>query len=462
MKKKYFYTIGLLLLVVISCDKQNDWLAAKKQKDLVIPEKLKDFQAVLDQFTSIHTALPIFGLVGTDDFVLTDADFDRCPEEIRNGYIWNKNIWSTDESTNWTQGFEVIMRSNVVLDGLKNITTTSATQLKYRDIEGQAFFYRALFYYGLSQLFCNAYSNNADKELGLPLRLTSDVNIVSQRSSLAKTYEQIISDAVTASELLPEKSANNRRPSKAAAYAILAKTHLVMANFEKALFYAEEALKLSDSLLDFNSNYATISNTYRFPANPFDHPEIIFYAKGMSYGAVMPATAAQAVISDTLYDSYDDFDLRKSLFYYVNTNNQVKYRGSYTGTNSNFCGLATNELYLISAECYTRQEQIDLAQNRINKLLKNRYQQDHYSEILIDNNEDLLIFILQERRKELIGVGNIRWEDLKRLNMETRFQKTLTRNLKGEFYVLLPNSPLYTLPIPNNEIQTSSISQNER
>jgi len=460
--KKIHLIICILLVFIIACSKQNEWLDAKKQKEMVIPETLKDFQAILDQFPYIHKALPIFGLVGTDDFFLSDIDYDRCEEDIRNGYIWNKNIWSADDAPNWTQGFQVIMYANVVLDGLKNSTRIPSNSVQAADIQGQAHFYRALFYHELAQLFCNAYSNNADNELGLPLRLTSDVNIIEQRSSLSKTYEQILADALKASQQLPEKSINNRRPSKVAALAILAKTYLVMGDFKNALMYAEEALKLKNTLLDFNSGYASLSRTYRFPTNPFDHPEVLFFATGVGYLSVMPATSAQATINEDLYNSYETTDLRKELFYAVNAAKQTKYRGCYTGANSNFAGLATNELYLISAECFAREGKNEIALQRINTLLQNRYKTGQYIPININNNENLLRFILQERRKELIGVGIIRWEDLKRLNTETRFQKTITRQLKGKTYSLEPNSPLYALPIPNNEVQFSGLTQNPR
>lgn len=460
--KKIHLIICILLAFIVACSKQNEWLDAKKQKDMVIPETTTDFQAILDQFPFIHKALPIFGLVGTDDFILSDIDYDRCAEDIRNGYIWNKNVWSTDNAPNWTQGFQVIMYANVVLDGLKKSTTIPPNSAQAADIQGQAYFYRALFYHELAQLFCNSYSSNVENELGLPLRLTSDVNIIEQRSSLSKTYAQILSDALKASQLLPEKSINNRRPSKVAAYAILAKTYLVMGDYKNALIYAEEALKLKNTLLDFNSGYASLSRTYRFPANPFDHPEVIFFATGVSYLSVMPATSTQSTINEELYNSYASADLRKELFYSINTAKQVKYRGCYTGANSNFAGLATNELYLISAECFARDEKNEMALQRINSLLQNRYKTGQYIPFTINDNETLLRFILQERRKELIGVGILRWADLKRLNRETRFQKTIIRQLKGKTYLLEPNSPLYALPIPNNEVQLSGLTQNPR
>jgi len=72
------------------------------------------------------------------------------------------------------------------------------------------------------------------------------------------------------------------------------------------------------------------------------------------------------------------------------------------------------------------------------------------------------VTILAERRKELVMRGT-RWSDLRRLNKEARFQKTIQRtSADGQVYVLQPNSNLYTWQIPQRDIILSSIEQNPR
>jgi starch-binding outer membrane protein, SusD/RagB family len=68
--------------------------------------------------------------------------------------------------------------------------------------------------------------------------------------------------------------------------------------------------------------------------------------------------------------------------------------------------------------------------------------------------------ILQERRKELPFTADVRWEDLRRLNKDPNFQKTIVRVLNGTTYTLPPNDPKYVLPIPENEVQLSGLQQN--
>jgi hypothetical protein len=73
-----------------------------------------------------------------------------------------------------------------------------------------------------------------------------------------------------------------------------------------------------------------------------------------------------------------------------------------------------------------------------------------------------LVKIITERRKELPFTGSARWEDLRRLNKDPQFAKTLIRQLNGQNYTLAPNDPKYTLPIPDIEIKLSGIQQNLR
>ncbi|MGO1817935.1 MAG: RagB/SusD family nutrient uptake outer membrane protein, partial [Sphingobacterium sp.] len=114
-----------------------------------------------------------------------------------------------------------------------------------------------------------------------------------------------------------------------------------------------------------------------------------------------------------------------------------------------FNGISNNELYLIRAECAARLEDFRNARSDINKLLKNRYLVDTFDGIEVEDS-DLLAFILEERRKELVG-RDIRWGDLKRLNLEPKFAKTLVREINGQKFTLPPNDPRYAFPFPSSE-----------
>jgi hypothetical protein len=73
-----------------------------------------------------------------------------------------------------------------------------------------------------------------------------------------------------------------------------------------------------------------------------------------------------------------------------------------------------------------------------------------------------LVFVLNERRKELPNTGQVRWEDLRRLNTDSRFARTLTRVNNGIIYTLLPGDPRYVFPFTAKIIQQEGLQQNER
>ncbi len=98
----------------------------------------------------------------------------------------------------------------------------------------------------------------------------------------------------------------------------------------------------------------------------------------------------------------------------------------------------------------------------INTLLQKRYTPASFKPWSSADRDAIIDKIILERRKELPYTGNIRWEDLRRLNLEARFAVTLTRQSQGKTYTLTPNDPRYVLPIPDDEIRLSGIAQNPR
>lgn len=448
-----------IYLLITGCKKESDFLDIKTNKSDVVPETLIDFQALLDNNDYMNQASTA-GLPGADNTYLTDVNFAASSEQERNLYTWNKVIWGQETAPGqWESGFKTIVCTNVILEGLKKL---NGNGYEFNNVKGEAQFLRAFAYYNLAQLFCKTYSPSADEDLGLPLRYSADVNILVQRSTLKNTYQQIISDALDASELLPESQPYITRPSKTAAYALLAKIYLNMGDYIKSEQFASKCLSIKPQLLDFNNtSLVNLTTTYRFPTYAKNNPEVMFYVESNQFFQVFPNPASRGFIVKDFYASYENDDLRK-IYFYALSGTDVKFRGSYSGSFANFCGLATNEIYLIRAECRARNGNFEAGMADLNFLLKNRYKNGSYFDKVAVSADDALNIILNERRKELPATSNIRWEDLKRLNKEIRFQKTLTRIIDNITYTLLPNDKRYVLPIPTLEVQLSGIQQNER
>ena len=165
-----------------------------------------------------------------------------------------------------------------------------------------------------------------------------------------------------------------------------------------------------------------------------------------------------------LVGSYGMHDLRKDIFYRMNTNpaGTYFYKGSYDRSAALFYGITTSEIYLIKAEAACRIDKINIALLTINSLLETRWSKDAaYVPVADTDSEKLLQNILTERRKELVFRGR-RWADLKRLNLDPRFQKILTRTVGDQIYTLSPNSSKYAYRLSEIVIRLADIQQNKR
>lgn len=451
----------LIFISIFSCKKQDEFLDIKSKLSDVTPTTLPDFQALLDNESIMIVSRPSISLISSGNLYLTDADYAAQSTYERAAYRWDPNTWQGQTSTDWTRSYQAIGYANVVLDGIQKLNPAESN---YNSIKGSALFHRAYNLYNLASLFCKPFTvSTADTDPGIPIRLSSDINIKSSRGTVQDVYDRIINDLKAALLLLPPSQLYKTRPDQNAGNFLLAKVYLSMEDYDNALKYANAALAINSTLLDFNNNnLVNLTATYRFPTYVKGNPEIIFYSSGILYIPSSPSTASSGQVDSILYKLYDANDLRKLYFFKSNGSGRVKFQGSYTGANSNFSGMANNEIYLIRAECYARQGKTTEAMADLNALLSKRWITGTFTPLVASDTDNALKLILQERRKELCFTPNVRWEDLRRLNKDPRFATTLTRVINSVTYTLAPNDKKYVFPIPDAEIQLTGMPQNER
>jgi hypothetical protein len=453
----------LLLIFATACKKQDQFLDAKRQKSDVVPSTLTDFQAILDNTFVMNEYYADLALDGADNNYITDANLGSAQQYEQNAYLWAKDIFQGGPSYDWNYAYQMVEYANIVLDGLPKIDPTTVDQASYNNVRGSALFYRSMAFYELAQAFCKPYSSGTSStDLGIPIRLSSDVNIKSTRATVQQSYDQMIADLKTAIGLLPATPLYTTRPSSVSAAALLAKVYLTMEDYNNAGIYANQTLQNFSTLLDFNNSAVSASLDYRFPTFQAGNPEVIFYAESADYFSTDSYPSDFGYTDASLYASYSANDLRKTLFYQDYGNGVVKFQGNYTGTYNNFAGIATNEIYLIRAESYARAGNITAAMMDLNNLLSKRYKSGTFTPLAATSSDAALRLVLQERRKELPYTGQLRWEDLRRLNKDPRFSVTLQRVSNGVTYTLPPNDKRYVFPIPDLEIQLYGLQQNDR
>lgn len=454
-KIKIFRRLGLSQIVIagaccafFSC---SDFLDVKPDKRLVIPNETAHLQALLDNYMVVNSADPTSLESSSDNLYLPDNTFQQLTEDQRRRYTWQGSYIFGDTPNEWSTAWDAVFISNTVLDNLQQIEQTAQNSREWQNLKGQALFHRARVFASVAYTWALAFDETtADADLGIPLRLDSDFNKPSIRATVRETYEQILADLRESVELLPDEQITTVRPVKAAAYGMLARVYLFMRRYEEAGRFAGLVLDSHDKLMDFGD----LDSTAIRPIQR-SNPEIIFDCYASNNAIV---DYSRAAIVPELYEAYHPDDLRRAVYFIDRSDGTKGFRANYTGDQSLFTGVATNEMYLIRAECRARNGDVLGAMDDLNGLLDRRWRTGTYIPSVAASSEEALAIILQERRKELVYQG-LRWMDIKRLNKEG-YEIGLKRTALNETYTLTPNSPRFALAIPEKIIQLSGMPQN--
>jgi starch-binding outer membrane protein, SusD/RagB family len=409
---------------------------------------------------------PALGEVSADNFYFSSAELLQLSAKEYNAYIWAPDLYEGQgQVLDWDDPYQQVFYANTVLQGLAGIQPDSTDQAEWNMLEGWALFCRGYAFFNIAELFAEPYdSSTAMSDPGIPIRLNPDINSKTTRASMQASYAQILNDLNTAEGLLPAAipTSNLNRPSRLAVQALLARIYLSVRDYPLAGLYADSVLKHNPNLLDYN-----VLGVDTAVAIPFGlgMPEVIYQSSFSGNGTALQGLICSGCDVDTnLLASYAPSDLRRSVYYQQvgsSLSDTFTIKGSYAGTIYPFSGLATDELYLIRAECNARVGQLTTALLDINSLLNSRWRAGTFVPYAISGQAVLLDTILAERRKELAFRG-IRWSDLRRFRQEN-IDVILRRDINGMPYSLsTDSSQLFTLPIPPDVIRLTGMQQNPR
>ena len=448
--KKY-----ILLFTTLFCLSSCQDFLDETPKGTLIPKTVNDFGMILDNygyenFISYGQCLT---LVMSDDFTIPDEKSYFYATWGINAYTWEDHIYSASEDDDCYMNFyHVIYLCNYILNNLS--AAPEGTEFSRSYVEGAAKFHRAFAYFNLVNLYAKHYDKNtAGTDLGVPLVLEADPNIMVGRATVQQVYDQIYSDLNTAKDLLSsEKPAYSFRPNQAAVYALMARAYLYQGEYGLCKEAAQKAREMCGAPYDYNQYALEDVNPdfgiMGFPENGWEEADIICY-KGEGFG---PNEDGDYNLSDELIALFDkDTDLRWKLFvtsYPLFSGEDPEGDTPRTAFRfPNNRGLNIGELYLTEAEACVRENEVDDALYLLNEVARKRHVAGTYVNETERDPDKLLNLILDERRRECIYKG-IRWFDLKRLNKDPRFAKTITHTLFGQTYTLEPEDNHYVLPIP--------------
>ncbi|GAB2633442.1 RagB/SusD family nutrient uptake outer membrane protein [Belliella aquatica] len=450
------YVIAFSLL--FSLGACAEFLDEKPDISLVVPTSLDDLQGLLDDsvLRRMNTGSGAI-VISADDIILSDVGFAARTLMERQVYTWDKDLLQgTPNFPDWSISYQQIFNANLVLNGLENFEINSAEEgLKKQRIKGRALFYRAMAYHNLMELFCLPYNpSTAPQNLGLPLRKSNNINLQVTRSNLEETFQFILKDLNESVELLPDAIDVVTRPSKVSAFALLTRLSMIEGDFEMASEYARTAISLGNELKDYNTVNAAPIIPFPFTSNQ----ELIFHQSASFYGTI--GFSPETMVNPVILEMYEEGDLRRNIFF-RQTPSGISFKGNYSGQITWFTGLAMDEVYLNLAESLARTGRGQEALDYMNILLEKRFNPNFFNQIENTDEEEILQFVLNERRKTLL-FRPVRWMDLRRFNQSAASAIVLSRQVGGEVFTLSPNSLNFALPIPENDIELGGLIQNKR
>lgn len=446
----------------------NDYLDIKPKGEK-IPTTVSDYETLLN-YESVQKVSDTYPAYLTDDVFLPDVaegtatpGLNSVDQSIRNLYLFKKEVFGDAQDDEfWFASYNRIYYYNTVIDNIMNADGSDEQQKL--SIRAEALISRALEYLYLVNGYAKYYDvRTAESDPGVPLILDEDIskkNLV--RASVKDVYAQIQSDLQTALPNLPMQAKGNAfRASKAAGYGVLAKMYLYMGNYAEALKAANEVLEINNSLLDLKK-YAVVKaqssiGRTNVPQD-IDNPENIY----IKFAPYVYGLSSKVFGSDELISLFSEDDMRLQVYFTKNFRNIPTDKYVWAPYLRANLAVSSPEIYLIAAECEAREGSIERAIALINKLRDNRIKNN--TDIVATDRNDALQKVLEERRRELAMSGMVRYIDLKRLNQESQFAKTVTHVTGEGTFSLEPNSPLYVLPIPAKVMRfnKNSMKQNER
>jgi len=466
---KHIYKILTLITIFVfsSCD---DFLDIEP-KGFVVPSEVRDFDLMLNGGNyTMHTT------TDEDVLFLTADDFQSTTDQLGNLenpqnkklklYTWTENLFlGTQEQPAWNMPYENIFTYNTILEGLEGIALENEEDVEdVNRIVAEAKVGRAYEYWLLVNTFAKHFNKTtANTDFGVPLITKPRASALDNppRATVEEIYAFIIKDVEEAIANLPVTAINKVRPSKTTGYAFLARFYLSSGNYEKALKNATLAINLQGVIGDYTgAAYRTEYDKEQYLTRFFG------YSRGFNAG----------FLSDELVNLFDEKDTR------INKIARADYKWKkingtwtkiYSGFYKNALGLNINhsvsvpEMYVIRAECNARLASGTIADviSDLNAIRIKRFSSVDYSAVTavdISDKTKALKFVLEERRRELFLTG-IRLFDLKRLNLETAFAKSVTHTVEGVDYTLNPGANNLILPIPAQILNfNSNISQNPR
>ncbi|MFD1095097.1 RagB/SusD family nutrient uptake outer membrane protein [Salegentibacter chungangensis] len=470
--------LGLIVLQGCSKDVLNQTPDHVISENLVLNsvEKLDKLLAGTYNEVSRNTYL---GRVLYKRAAVKGTDF-RFVETTYNPRNYELIAYKYEESSNssgscedlWIQSFKSINNLNLIIN---NIDAAEGNAAAKQEILGEALGLRGMVYFDLARTFAYPWIKAGASSQGLPLKLSSD-EIVTERSNLGATYDQIISDMKSSLDLLEENSwdqGSTKYLTKTGVKALLARVYLYKQDWENALKYSKEVIasRGEDKLMGVNSYvFEDYNSESLFELSITSQNSLGSNGLGAQFdfknGGQGDIIATQTFVD--LLDAYEG-DPRAALLEEDKEGTQhafVKYinRSGGGGLSAhNIPVVRLSEMYLIAAEAAAHGAGggEPEAQDFLNTLIENRTT-DYSSNQATETGEALKERIAEERRRELALEGHGVYDYIRRGKDIIRpTDEHVNTGVDVSNLDIQATDNRTICPIPASEVEASGMQQTE-
>jgi tetratricopeptide (TPR) repeat protein len=424
-----------------------------KTQGSIVPSETVNYRYLLNNTGVLERSVSLPDVTSDDVEIADLAQQQALPNYLARAYTWQPAFYDAAEvDADWDTPYQAIAYANTV--AAEVLASTGGTDADKQQLLAEALVHRAAAYLALVNCYAKGYASaSAATDPGVPLLLAPSVNADLTRASVQAVYTQIVSDLQAAAPSLPTTTPYNTQPGQAAAYALLARTYLLLGDYGQARQNADRALALKSTLLDLN---AYVSAAYPRRIND---PEVILSKVANTQLASVSSTTTALRLSPALLSLLGTADLRYVLFTRPASSISTAYTGRFFGKESltneaRNLGPSVPEMLLIRAECQARLGDGAGAIATLNTLRVRRFRPANYVALTTTNAKTPLALVLEERRRELFCRG-FRWFDQKRLNQDAALAQTQSRGWRATTsvvpagtYTLAPGADRYLFPIP--------------
>jgi len=236
MKKHIIIALVALLFVHTACEVETVPFDSVSSEELKGADGLEGVTRGCysylkeEYFVKPYHYVPEFG---GDNIALSGSTSDR----LMNLYNYNRVIDNYHTQRLWQKSYLIIATLNRLIESNEVGVSPEIDQ-----VLGEDHYLRAFLYLTLCNTFGRPYAQNPESNLGVPLKLTTDINDTPARATVKAVYDQIVKDLKTAIDLMSIEK-ESIYATKEAAEALLSRVYLYMGEYDNARTYANDVIE---------------------------------------------------------------------------------------------------------------------------------------------------------------------------------------------------------------------------